>query len=86
MIKCSGTHCINPPIPSNDTHVEIDSYLGNPINDTTVYDFETAVTYRCFNGRRFQHQLELPTLEATCKPGNIWIPPPDWSVCLESKS
>ena len=76
-----GTHCLEPPIPPNDTCLEIHKWNGNPI------DFNTAINYVCSNGMKFYSDFDKELQNATCRPENLWdVPEPEWPKCVESKA
>ena len=43
------------------------------------------MTFVCQRKQKFFADSSLPSVRAQCKPGNIWAPPQDWGLCVESK-
>ncbi len=96
----TGTHCLSPPQPPNNTYLVSYDWEGDPVpvgqvNETIInvsdcYILSLCIqniTYRCLNGMMSNDTLEDALVTAVCQDGNTFtLDPPDWPVCVPSKS
>lgn len=74
-----GTACLEVPTPDTNGQLETKDYDDEPVA------FNESIAYTCLRGQRFNSSVDLPSVDATCRPGNIWEKP-DWDTCVESKN
>ena len=84
--SCLWTHCIDAPNATNG------SYLTKLIYNSSAYsypetevEFDDQVEYHCFNGMKGKEDFGFTNQVATCRAGNVWEPPANWTHCTDSK-
>ena len=75
----SDTACDAPPPTPTELNLE-------PIWDGQPIPFDTTVSFRCKNGRKFADDYDLQTIDFTCRKGNLWdLPAGGFKACVSSK-
>ena len=71
-----GVACINPPIPPEETKLELFYEPG------TVIAFGETVTYQCSEAYFFEVDYHMPNFTLTCLTDGNFSDPLPWKNCL----
>ena len=72
----SGVACINPPIPPEETKLEL------LYEKDTVIAFGDTVSYQCLPGTFFEIDYNMPNFTLTCQTDGNFSDPLPWKNCL----
>ena len=76
QFKILGVACINPPIPPEETKLEL-LYVKD-----TVIAFGDTVSYQCLAGTFFEIDYNMPNFTLTCQTDGNFSDPLPWKNCL----